>query len=46
MIKKTAIIGKGGVGLLYGGIIERALGHDAVEYAMDDARYTRHAGDV
>lgn len=46
MIKKTAIIGKGGVGLLYGGIIERALGHDAVEYVMDDVRYTRHAGDV
>lgn len=46
MIKKTAIIGKGGVGLLYGGIIERALGHDAVEYVMDDARYKRHAGDA
>lgn len=36
-INKVAFIGKGGVGLLYGSMIARALGNDAVEYVMDDA---------
>ena len=37
-INKVAFIGKGGVGLLYGSMIARALGNDAVEYVMDDTR--------
>ena len=44
-INKVAFIGKGGVGLLYGSMIARALGDDAVEFVMDDARYERHAVD-
>lgn len=45
-INKVAFIGKGGVGLLYGSMIAQALGNDAVEYVMDDARFERHAGDA
>lgn len=45
-IEKVAIIGKGGVGLLYGSMIARALGEGAVEYVMDDERFARHAGDA
>ena len=45
-INKVAFIGKGGIGLLYGNMIARALGNDAVEYVMDDARFERHAGDA
>ena len=45
-INKVAFIGKGGVGLLYGSMIARALGNDAVEYVMDDARFERHANDA
>ena len=44
-INKIAFIGKGGVGLLYGSMIAQALGNDAVEYVMDDARFERHASD-
>ena len=44
-INKVAFIGKGGVGLLYGSMIARVLGDDAVEFVMDDARYERHAAD-
>lgn len=44
-INKVAFIGKGGVGLLYGSMIARVLGGDAVEFVMDDARYERHAAD-
>ena len=33
-INKIAFIGKGGVGLLYGSMIAKALGNDAVEYVM------------
>lgn len=45
-INKIAFIGKGGVGLLYGSMIAKALGNDAVEYIMDDARFERHANDA
>lgn len=45
-INKVAFIGKGGVGLLYGSMIAQALGNDAVEYIMDDARFERHANDA
>ncbi len=44
-IEKVAIIGKGAVGLLYGSMIERALGPGSVEFVMDDARFSRHEGD-
>ena len=45
-IEKVAFIGKGGVGLMYGSIMARHLGADAVEFVMDDARYERHAHDA
>ena len=45
-INKVAFIGKGGVGLLYGSMMAKALGNDAVEYVMDDARFERHAHDA
>ena len=45
-IEKVAFIGKGGVGLMYGSIVAKHLGADAVEYVMDDARYERHADDA
>ena len=45
-INKVTFIGKGGVGLLYGSMIAQALGNDAVEYVMDDARFERHADDA
>ena len=45
-INKVAFVGKGGVGLLYGSMIAQALGNDAVEYVMDDARFDRHANDA
>ncbi len=45
-IERVAILGKGAVGLLYGSLIEKNLGPDAVEYVMDDERFCRHAGEV
>ena len=45
MISKVAIIGKGALGLLYGTLISQALGHDSVEYVMDDAHFERHCND-
>ena len=44
-IQRTAIIGKGAVGLLYGSLIARNVGPDAVEYVMDDGRLARRAAD-
>ena len=45
-IKKATIIGKGAIGLLYGDMIARNIGADAVEFAMDDERFARHRGEV
>lgn len=45
-IERVAIIGKGAVGLLHGSKIARNVGHDAVVYVMDDARFARHAGEA
>jgi ketopantoate reductase len=45
-IQKAAIIGRGALGLLYGDLIARGLGSDAVEYVMDDARFERHQGEA
>lgn len=45
-IKQVAIIGRGAVGMLYGSMIEKNIGANAVEFVMDDERYARHAGEV
>ncbi len=45
-ITKAAIIGKGALGLLYGTLIAKNIGTNAVEYVMDDERFARHAADV
>ena len=45
-IKKTAIIGMGALGLLYGEQIQKALGKDAVTFVMDEARFERHKDDI
>ena len=45
-IERAAIIGRGAVGLLYGSLIEKNLGPDAVEFVMDDERFARHSGEV
>ena len=41
----VAIVGKRALGLLYGSRAARALGPDAVVYAMDASRLARHAHD-
>ena len=45
-ISKAAIIGRGAVGLLYGSLIARNIGSDAVEFVMDDERFARRAGQI
>lgn len=45
-IKQVAIIGRGAVGMLYGSMVEKNIGANAVEFVMDDERYARHAGEV
>ena len=45
-IEKAAIIGKGAVGLLYGDMIAHNIGSQAVQFAMDDERFARHAGEI
>ena len=44
MIKKTAIIGMGALGLLYGNQIQETLGRDAVSFIVDEDRYERYKG--
>ncbi len=44
MIRKTAIIGMGALGLLYGDQIARALGPEAVAFVMDPERRERYRG--
>lgn len=44
-IERTAIIGKGALGLLFGSMIDRALGSGAVEFVMDEHHYERHCND-
>ncbi len=46
MIERVAIVGRGAVGLLYGGMIADNVGADAVEFVMDDEHLARHAGEV
>lgn len=45
-IQKTAIVGMGALGLLYGEQIQNALGKDAVTFVMDEERFNRHKEDV
>lgn len=45
-IKQVAIIGRGAVGLLYGSMIEKNIGANAIEFVMDDERYARRTGKV
>ena len=42
MIKKTAIIGMGALGLLYGNQIKEGQGNDAVSFIVDADRYERY----
>ena len=44
-IRRTAIVGMGALGLLYGEQIMGALGYDAVSFLMDEARFERHKDD-
>ena len=41
-INKTAIIGMGALGLLYGNQIQEALGSDAVSFIVDEDRFNRY----
>ena len=45
-IKTTAIVGMGALGLLYGEVIAKACGREAVRFVMDAERYGRHKNDV
>lgn len=40
-IERVHIIGMGALGMLFGSLITRRLGHDSVRFVMDDARYDR-----
>lgn len=44
-ITKTAIVGMGALGLMYGAHIVRALGKESVYFVMDSERYARHRHD-
>lgn len=46
MIQNTAIIGMGALGLLYGDIISRTIGKDAVSYIMNAERLYRNQNQV
>ena len=41
-IERVAFIGKGAVGLLHASIMAKRLGPGAVEFVMDDERFSRH----
>lgn len=45
-IKRTAIVGMGALGLLYGEQITEALGQEAVSFLMDEERFERHKEDI
>ena len=42
-IERVAIVGRGAVGLMYGSIMAAHLAPGSVVFAMDDARFRRHA---
>lgn len=41
-IKKTAIIGMGAMGILYGSHIQQAWGENSVEFVMDEERVRKY----
>lgn len=43
-IERVHIVGMGALGMLYGSLITRTLGADAVRFVVDDARYERYLG--
>ncbi len=45
-IQKTAIVGMGALGMMYGAHIQRAAGKSAVVFVMDSARFQRHQNDT
>ena len=45
-IRRTAIVGMGALGLLYGEQIMDAFGYEAVSFLMDEERFKRHKEDV
>lgn len=45
-IRSVGILGMGALGMLFGNILTRKLGPEAVCFLMDDARYERHKDDV
>ncbi len=46
IIQKTAIVGMGALGLLYGEQIQKTLGKDHLCFVMDSARYQRHKAET
>ncbi len=42
LIQRVHIVGMGALGLLYGSIIQKSLGADAVTYVMDPIRYEKY----
>ena len=45
-IKTVGILGMGALGMLFGNILTRALGPEAVSFLMDDARYEHRKDEV
>lgn len=43
-INKVSIVGMGALGMLYGSIISKARGRDAVSYLVDEGRYEKYQG--
>lgn len=43
-INKVSIVGMGALGMLYGSIISKARGRDAVSYLVDEDRYQKYQG--
>ncbi len=45
-IKNVTIVGMGALGMLFGACIQETIGQENVQFLMDEARKTRHAGEV
>lgn len=45
-IQKTAVVGMGALGMLFGEHIQRTVGKENLIFAMDAERYARHKSDV
>lgn len=46
IIQKTAIVGMGALGLMYGEQMQKTLGKDRLSFVMDSARYQRHKAET